>query len=92
MESTILNQTHAFRIGRPTRPGCRMASTKRALLDSFVKLESQGTVRKPVMFVVFIGAILTTASLFRSFTHPPSRCRLPSGCGSRCCLQTLPKR
>ena len=41
---------------------------KQAVLDSFIKLNPREQWRNPVMFVVFIGAILVTASLFRDFT------------------------
>ncbi len=33
---------------------------KRALLDTFKKLAPQVQARNPVMFIVYIGAILTT--------------------------------
>ena len=37
---------------------------KRAILDSFLKLDPRLQIRNPVMFVVFIGSILTTALIF----------------------------
>ena len=41
---------------------------KRAALDSFIKLNPKEQWRNPVMFVVFVGALLATVSLFRDFT------------------------
>ena len=41
---------------------------KQAVLDSFIKLNPREQWRNPVMFVVFVGALLVTASLFRDFT------------------------
>ena len=37
---------------------------KRAFLDSFVKLSPRHQIRNPVMFVVFVGSILTTILIF----------------------------
>ena len=37
---------------------------KRAIVDSFLKLDPRLQVRNPVMFVVFVGSILTTALIF----------------------------
>jgi K+-transporting ATPase ATPase B chain len=37
---------------------------KRAILDSFVKLSPRRQIRNPVMFVVFVGSILTTVQIF----------------------------
>src|SRR5213592_3590450 len=37
---------------------------KRAILDAFVKLDPRLQIRNPVMFVVFVGSILTTALIF----------------------------
>src|SRR5689334_20616837 len=34
---------------------------KRAIIDSFIKLDPRNQIRNPVMFVVFIGSILTSA-------------------------------
>jgi potassium-transporting ATPase ATP-binding subunit len=39
---------------------------RRALLDSFVKLHPKTPVKNPVIFVVAVGALLTTALLFRT--------------------------
>jgi len=41
---------------------------KRALLDSFVKLNPKVQVRNPVMFVVYLGAIICTAITCREFS------------------------
>src|SRR3954454_19892692 len=37
---------------------------RRAVLDSFVKLNPRHQVRNPVMFVVYVGSILTTGLIF----------------------------
>jgi len=47
------------------RPLFDPAIVRRALRDSFVKLDPRHMVRNPVMFVVLIGSVLTTASLVR---------------------------
>ncbi len=38
--------------------------TRRAIADSFLKLSPRHQLRNPVMFVVFVGSILTTALIF----------------------------
>src|SRR6202158_3544696 len=40
-----------------------------AVLDSFVKLDPRKMVKNPVMFVVEIGAVLTTIQLIRDVAH-----------------------
>ena len=45
------------------------ALLRAAVLESFVKLDPRTQIRNPVMFVVFVGAILTT---FACFTDPSS--------------------
>jgi len=42
------------------RPLFEGALIKQALIDSFIKLSPHQQIRNPVMFVVFIGSILTT--------------------------------
>ena len=37
---------------------------KRAIIDSFLKLNPRHQIRNPVMFVVFVGSLLTTALIF----------------------------
>src|SRR6185295_5151520 len=37
---------------------------KRAIVDALLKLDPRLQIRNPVMFVVFIGSILTTALIF----------------------------
>jgi potassium-transporting ATPase ATP-binding subunit len=39
---------------------------KRAVIDSFIKLNPRVQIRNPVMFVVYIGSILTTALYFQA--------------------------
>jgi len=41
---------------------------KQAAIDSFIKLDPRVQVRNPVMFVVYIGSILTTVLYFQAFT------------------------
>jgi high-affinity K+ transport system ATPase subunit B len=47
---------------------------KQAVVDSFVKLNPRQQMKNPVMFVVWIGSVLTTALFFRSADrfHPRS--------------------
>ncbi|WAC07446.1 MAG: potassium-transporting ATPase subunit KdpB [Thermodesulfobacteriota bacterium] len=40
----------------------------RALVDTFVKLDPRWQIKNPVMFVVFLGAILTTATVIHELT------------------------
>src|SRR6478752_5608007 len=37
---------------------------KRAIVDSLVKLNPRHQIRNPVMFVVFVGSVLTSALIF----------------------------
>src|ERR1700681_671706 len=39
---------------------------RRAILDSFLKLEPRNMMGNPVMFVVEVGSVVTTVLLFRS--------------------------
>jgi len=39
----------------------------RALLDALIKLDPRWQIKNPVMFVVFVGAILTTITIVREF-------------------------
>ena len=48
------------------RPLFETALVKRALIDSFVKLSPHQQWRNPVMFVVFIGSLLTTGLFFQA--------------------------
>jgi K+-transporting ATPase ATPase B chain len=43
---------------------------KRAIVDSFVKLNPRKMMRNPVMFVVEIGSVLTTVQLIRGIIRP----------------------
>ncbi len=72
---------------------------RRALVDAFRKLDSARQVRNPVMFTVFVGSILTTGLGHPGHLTAPARSRpafilaaSPPGCGSPCCLPTLPRR
>src|SRR5215510_1692797 len=39
---------------------------RRAIMDSFTKLDPRHQVRNPVMFVVLVGSVLTTALFFQA--------------------------
>ena len=52
----------------PRGPHHRRPLLKQAVRDSFLKLDPREQWRNPVMFVVFVGAVLVTASLFRDFS------------------------
>jgi len=43
---------------------------KRAILDSFKKLNPQTMMANPVMFVVEVGSVLTTLQLIRGIVAP----------------------
>jgi K+-transporting ATPase ATPase B chain len=45
-----------------------MKIVRRAILDSFLKLEPRNMMGNPVMFVVEVGSVVTTVLLFRSHT------------------------
>lgn len=67
----------------------------RAVGDSFRKLDPRTMVKNPVMFVVEVGALLTTVQLIWNAVHRAGEvsfdCRLRCGCGSRSSLPTSPK-
>jgi K+-transporting ATPase ATPase B chain len=52
--------------GKRARPLFDPPIVRRALVDSFIKLNPKTLARNPVMFVVEVGAALTTLLLFRS--------------------------
>src|SRR5436190_24216678 len=41
---------------------------KRAIVDSFRQLNPRGMMKNPVMFVVEIGAVMTTVSMFHEWS------------------------
>src|SRR5215468_8248254 len=43
---------------------------KRAILDSFIKLNPRKMMKNPVMFVVEVGSVLTTLQLIRGMIAP----------------------
>ena len=51
-----------------TRPLFHGPITRRAIRDSFVKLNPAHMLRNPVMFVVEVGSLLTTALAVMAFT------------------------
>ena len=70
---------------------------RQALVDAFRKLDPRWMVKNPVMFVVEVGSVLTTAPAHRQYDSSSCRvsdsiCRSRSGSGSRCCLPTSLKR
>ena len=77
---------------------CSIASSSdRRLLESVKKLDPRVQWRNPVMFVVYIGTIVTAILYGQALaghgeapaaSFSPS----PSGCCSRCCSPILPKR
>src|SRR3978361_1907366 len=52
--------------GKRARPLFDPPIVKRALVDSLVKLNPMTLAKKPVMFVVEVGAALTTLIMFRT--------------------------
>src|SRR5579864_5341801 len=55
-----------------TKPGASLfepAIVRRALGDSFRKLDPRQMARNPVMFVVEVGSVLTTILFFRNLPH-----------------------
>ncbi|XVQ85377.1 potassium-transporting ATPase subunit KdpB [Microbispora siamensis] len=48
------------------------AVVRRAILEAFTKLDPRVMVRKPVMFVVYVGSIWTTILFFRDLPHAPA--------------------
>ena len=56
---------------------------KKALWDSFRKLNPVHQIKNPVMFVVEVGSILTTLLFFHAVLTGKARRRLPSSSKSR---------
>src|SRR5437763_11255557 len=54
--------------GSRSRPLFDPPIVKRAIVDSFRKLNPRGMMKNPVMFVVEIGAVMTTLSLFHEWS------------------------
>jgi K+-transporting ATPase ATPase B chain len=70
LEPRVVGQPKPALVGQPPRkPRSRAvwdaAIVRRALLDSFVKLDPRHMMGNPVMFVVEIGSVITTALLFK---------------------------
>ncbi len=68
-----------------------------AIVESFAKLDPRGQWRNPVMFVVYVGSILTTVLGVQALTGkggrlPDSSSPSPFGSGSPCSSPTSPKR
>jgi K+-transporting ATPase ATPase B chain len=71
------------------------AILSRAILDSFRKLNPRTMVKNPVMFVVEVGAVLTTIQLAWNASHHAGHfsfgLQITLWLCSRFCLRTLPK-
>ena len=80
------------------RPLFDPAIVRRAIVDSFRKLDPRHQVRNPVMFVVEVGSVLTTALFVqaarraRARRRPGSSSPSRSGSGSPCSSRTSPRR
>ena len=74
------------------------AIMRRAVGDSFVKLDPRHLMRNPVMFVVEVGSVLTTILFFTNLgvgehrRERVRRARRRRCSGSRCCSRTSPRR
>src|SRR6202041_3389038 len=55
--------------GKRARPLFDPPIVRRAIVDSFVKLNPVTLAKNPVMFVVEVGAVLTTALMIRTLTE-----------------------
>src|SRR5262245_17723520 len=55
-----------------TRPLFDPPIVRRAIVDSFLKLDPRRQVRNPVMFTVFVGSILTTCLGIYAISNPGS--------------------
>ena len=81
--------------GKRARPLFDPPIVRRAIVDSFIKLNPKTLAKNPVMFVVEVGALLTTILMFRTLAaggaDSVSNCRSRPGCGSRCCSRISPK-
>ena len=67
-------------------------SLRRAIVDSFVKLDPRHMMGNPVMFVVEVGSVITTVLLYAAARSiSVSTCRSRCGCGLPCCSPTSPK-
>ena len=69
---------------------------RRAIKESFVKLNPRMVAKNPVMFVVEVGAALTTVFVIKDAVTGAGGPALRNsdrahGCGSPCCLPTSPK-
>src|ERR1700745_3176290 len=72
VENKIGTETHpdstamGLSRGKRARPLFDPPIVKRAIVDSFVKLNPVTLAKNPVMFVVEVGAVLTTALMFKT--------------------------
>ena len=70
LEPKTVSQPQVVNLGQPTRHPKKKAVwdwkiVRRAIWDSFVKLNPKTMMGNPVMFVVEIGSVITTALLFK---------------------------
>ncbi len=88
---------HTSAGSRASRSSTRRSS-RRAVVDSFRKLDPRHQVRNPVMFVVEVGSLMTTGLFVQALAgswarhRPGSSSRSPSGSGSPCSSRTSPRR
>jgi K+-transporting ATPase ATPase B chain len=73
-ETTLSSDSTALGLsrGKRARPLFDGPIARRAVLDSFVKLNPKTLAKNPVMFVVEVGALLTTILMFRTLAHSGS--------------------
>ena len=70
-QPSIPSEMETLRVGHsPMKPGKKKALwewkiVRRAIIDSFVKLNPRNMMGNPVMFVVEIGSVITTALLLK---------------------------
>src|SRR5213593_3433503 len=82
--------------GARTRPLFDPEIIRRATKDSFIKLDPWTVAKNPVMFVVEVGAALTTLFVIKDALPAlaifSSGFKSPCGCGSRWYSPILPRR
>ncbi len=72
METATTPPTTHVRNASPGRARFEPAVVRRAAVDAFVKLDPRVQARNPVMFVVFVGSIMTTTLWVRDLGRAPA--------------------
>src|SRR5579864_3014170 len=75
MTETVVAETsptHEPGLTRKSNSLFEPAIVRRAILDSFTKLNPRTQARNPVMFVVLVGSVWTTVLFFRDVSHASS--------------------